>query len=443
MKINSNEKGITLVALVVTIIVLLILAGVSLSLVLGDNGIITRTQDAVNKNDEATAREQVAMAWAGVVTDGLATGEIEAENVNKYLSDSADVDYDNETGQGTVIYDGYIFDVDKDGTVELSGQMEEGEALFTQAAKNGQVKIGDYVDYTPDTTESVGVLTLTSSNLNIDTLSNKTYQSQQSVNGYGEQTIEQENLNWRVFSINKETGEVLLISETPTKRALALQGSIGWLHAEEELNNICRELYSGSKGRARHLTVEDVNQAVGYTPTLSEASTSSDIYYPDMNGSETYTNGSTNIDHLSKGKYTRSSEMTSYGYTISDYSDEIRKILIGTTGTWYYETSDQKNKKTTEGYASWLASRGVDVNSSNAYFYVRLVNSHWSYSLGYARGYVDYNCNNLFYANTTSANVGSAFSSLRPVVSLKSSVLVDKDDLSGEHNSENAAWRLK
>ncbi len=61
MKKDAKEKGITLVALVVTIIVLLILAGVSLSLVLGDNGIITRAQDAVMKYKEAEAEEQWQM----------------------------------------------------------------------------------------------------------------------------------------------------------------------------------------------------------------------------------------------------------------------------------------------------------------------------------------------------------------------------------------------
>ncbi len=61
MKNNANEKGITLVALVVTIIVLLILAGVSLSLILGDNGIITRAQDAVTKYKEAESEEQWQM----------------------------------------------------------------------------------------------------------------------------------------------------------------------------------------------------------------------------------------------------------------------------------------------------------------------------------------------------------------------------------------------
>lgn len=46
-----KEKGITLVALVVTIVVLLILAGISLNLVLGQNGIITRAQQAKNNTE--------------------------------------------------------------------------------------------------------------------------------------------------------------------------------------------------------------------------------------------------------------------------------------------------------------------------------------------------------------------------------------------------------
>ena len=49
---NKQERGITLVALVVTIVVLLILAGISLNLVLGQNGIISRAQDARNQTTE-------------------------------------------------------------------------------------------------------------------------------------------------------------------------------------------------------------------------------------------------------------------------------------------------------------------------------------------------------------------------------------------------------
>ena len=47
----KQEKGITLVALVITIIVLLILAGVSISLVAGDNGILTKSKTAATKTN--------------------------------------------------------------------------------------------------------------------------------------------------------------------------------------------------------------------------------------------------------------------------------------------------------------------------------------------------------------------------------------------------------
>lgn len=53
----KKERGITLVALVVTIVVLLILAGVSISLVLGNNGLIKKTQEAKNSQIQATANE--------------------------------------------------------------------------------------------------------------------------------------------------------------------------------------------------------------------------------------------------------------------------------------------------------------------------------------------------------------------------------------------------
>ena len=53
----KNNKGITLVALVITIIVLLILAGVSISMVSGDDGIISRASSASEKTNEATAQE--------------------------------------------------------------------------------------------------------------------------------------------------------------------------------------------------------------------------------------------------------------------------------------------------------------------------------------------------------------------------------------------------
>ena len=53
----SKQNGITLIALVVTIVVLLILAGVSLNAIFSENGLINRAKDAQNKMDQATQND--------------------------------------------------------------------------------------------------------------------------------------------------------------------------------------------------------------------------------------------------------------------------------------------------------------------------------------------------------------------------------------------------
>ena len=58
---EKNVKGITLVALVITIIILLILAGITIMALTGDNGLFTRAQQAKNKTIEGQEKEQAAM----------------------------------------------------------------------------------------------------------------------------------------------------------------------------------------------------------------------------------------------------------------------------------------------------------------------------------------------------------------------------------------------
>lgn len=62
----KGQKGITLVALVITIIVLLILAGVSISLVMGENGVLTQAQGAVVAQKIGGAKEKVESAVAAM-----------------------------------------------------------------------------------------------------------------------------------------------------------------------------------------------------------------------------------------------------------------------------------------------------------------------------------------------------------------------------------------
>ena len=70
----KNNKGITLVALVVTIVVLLILAAVSINLVLGDNGIVKKAQDAKTKTTEDQENMLTGMNQLADEIDNLTGG---------------------------------------------------------------------------------------------------------------------------------------------------------------------------------------------------------------------------------------------------------------------------------------------------------------------------------------------------------------------------------
>ena len=58
-RMNCKERGITLVVLVVTIIVLLILAGTAISLTLGEDGISQKAKDAVDKYKDVAEMKRI------------------------------------------------------------------------------------------------------------------------------------------------------------------------------------------------------------------------------------------------------------------------------------------------------------------------------------------------------------------------------------------------
>lgn len=68
----KNQKGITLIALVITIIVLLILAGVSIAMLTGQNGVLTRSNQAKTDTAKAEVVEIINMELNAIYTDALA-----------------------------------------------------------------------------------------------------------------------------------------------------------------------------------------------------------------------------------------------------------------------------------------------------------------------------------------------------------------------------------
>ena len=94
----KNQKGITLVALVVTIIVLIILAGISINLLLGENGLITKAQDAKKQQKIAEVKEKLSLELASAETDAIIRNEsLEEEQLNDIVSKYGTLQADKDT----------------------------------------------------------------------------------------------------------------------------------------------------------------------------------------------------------------------------------------------------------------------------------------------------------------------------------------------------------
>ncbi len=112
-KLRNKTKGITLIALVITIIVLLILAGVSIAMLTGENGILTQAKRAKEETEEAAAREEAMLdQLEDVITDGTGGGYLKSKGVNspKLLTGMTRVSFnlpsEDGTTKGEVVKDG-------------------------------------------------------------------------------------------------------------------------------------------------------------------------------------------------------------------------------------------------------------------------------------------------------------------------------------------------
>ena len=105
MKKNTNNSGITLIALVVTIIVLLILAGVSINMLTGQNGILNRAAEAKEKTEISSKDEQRKLAQAEALMNTEKTTYKGATLPEGFAPTK--IDGEDSIDNGLVITDGY------------------------------------------------------------------------------------------------------------------------------------------------------------------------------------------------------------------------------------------------------------------------------------------------------------------------------------------------
>ena len=138
---KTKQNGITLIALVITIIVLLILAAVSIATLTGENGILTKANDAKEETGKATAEEKVEVEVLGSYDNN---GNISIEKLNENLK--------NVTGltsglpieflPATVEVDGYLITILEDGNVVLG----KADGSYNEDKKVNSPKLGENME---------------------------------------------------------------------------------------------------------------------------------------------------------------------------------------------------------------------------------------------------------------------------------------------------------
>ena len=157
MKLNLKErKGITLIALVITIIVLLILAGVSIAMLTGQNGILTQANNAKDETEQANAKEKVESAVIATMSQSK-RGTLDADKLVTEITNNYGGQVDGGAFPVTVTIDGKSFTVDSDGNVTSKDSETAGKVTIIEG--DGK-SVGNIiaVTSTKETTEKFYVL---------------------------------------------------------------------------------------------------------------------------------------------------------------------------------------------------------------------------------------------------------------------------------------------
>ena len=146
IKFPTSNSAITLIALIITIIVLLILAGVTLNMVMGDSGIFSKANQAKNKTEVAQYEEELRMCVLEIQADEATNGTtfgIDTIRKNlvekvKELENTEEIEITSPEGNATIegTYKGYEYKIDEKYVVHI-GDKATGIILKTSFEPKG------------------------------------------------------------------------------------------------------------------------------------------------------------------------------------------------------------------------------------------------------------------------------------------------------------------
>ena len=364
LKMRKEEKGITLVALIITIVVMLILVAVSVNVIVNSDliGHAEKTGDAYRN---AIAKEE---AYNPSIGNG--------KTLEDYMKDAKIVE---EVHNWKVNGDEFTC------TCDLCKAHANGDS------NNGlKVKIGQEIKYKAER-DTEGAITTTI------TAAMSGHTEDQTISLTAEPTY----VVMGVADINENgTDETLLITtKTPTTGKIKLKGAAAYNNGPTEINRMCRELYGKD---ARGMTIEDVNNCLGYTNPKG-------MYWDKSNKLQTANNLTTKLINLPEEIWDaikdnhqtpdgRNTEAALGEYLLNGYDYSISST----------EATDARKNLILNSY--WLASRGVGANASIGYA---------SFGPGVVRGGVARSYRGLFGSDGSEVALGYG---LRPVVSLTSQI---------------------
>lgn len=308
----KKQKGITLVALIITIVVIMILVAVSVTVAL-QSGLFSATSKAAS--DTRAAAEKENELAAGKIT----VGETPYNSMKEYI--------DSLGGAGSSV-------------VALPEDLGVGDII------TGYVPASNY------------------------TLSNKYDVSTAYAGCTGTfYTDMGSSVEWKVIEVIGNTMKIIPKAVSTTN--ITLSGANGWNNGINAINGVCGAIYGNTESKlytatATGLTIEEINKIAGYTPAESPASYSPSQYESNNKFPIEYLKENGIIDYTGETDgYAKSTSTDKFiKDTYYDYTAESQTNFNNKFAGWIESDGNY-----------WLASRSVISYSTSASFNVRFVNS--------------------------------------------------------------------
>ena len=433
------SNGITLIALVITIIVLLILAGVSISLLTGENGILSQATKAKEETRGASVEEAKDL-WKYEQTLDDATNSSTAKTLDELLQElksqglltDEEVATIKETGEITIGSKTIVFGTSADTLVAMFQNAQTAGCTNEDGSCKDEthLHIGDYVSFQNPTS---GKFDITSDMSGIDAV--QTYSA-----------ANNQDLNWRVLGV--EDGKIKLISGSPMKLDnisgkddpyLYLYGAWAYEYGPNAMNKAVETIYGSLSNveEARSVNMGDIDQALEITTDeqrkqYNAMAASGIIQYKEQYGP--FENQYTPASYLNgKTMTTVQGEVTAYCYFIGDEEGMI-KASNNRLNSMLFDNVEYE-----QGKAYWLSSRGAYADTDDSYA------NFGPFAVYGGEGVVRAGFGgDTFYSNDNSSDY---FYAVRPVVILKSDVTSDEikridDKTENSWNYSGGNWEV-